>query len=84
MFFSTRPHTKPTLSFFTLSENKTSQSKSDEEGEKEEMDCAEDEKYLAKLTKEREWDDWKDGWCMQRILLVNARNKMVYDYLAFF
>ncbi|CAB4002207.1 Immunoglobulin-binding 1 [Paramuricea clavata] len=49
-----------------FSENKTSKSKSDEEGEKEEMDCAEDEKYLEKLTKEREWDDWKDdhrrGW----------------------
>ena len=49
-----------------FSENKTRQSKGDEEAEKEDMDCAEDEKYLAKLTKEREWDDWKDdhrrGW----------------------
>ncbi|XP_028394015.1 immunoglobulin-binding protein 1-like [Dendronephthya gigantea] len=49
-----------------FSENKTSKQKTDEENGKEEMDCAEDEKYLEKLTKEREWDDWKDdhrrGW----------------------
>ena len=51
-----------------LSEKKASERKSDEEIEKEEMDCAEDEKYLEKVTKEREWDDWKDGlymkWCL--------------------
>jgi hypothetical protein len=55
-------------SFYNFSENKTSKSKSDEEGEKEEMDCAEDEKYLEKLTKEREWDDWKDGLYIETFL----------------
>jgi hypothetical protein len=48
-------------SLYIFSENKTSQSKSDEERVKDEMDCAEDETYLAKLSKERKWDDWKDG-----------------------
>ena len=37
------------------------------------MDCAEDEKYLEKLTKQREWDDWKDGLCFFDILLLSLK-----------
>ena len=45
-------------SFLYCSESETSKKKSDDD---DEMDCVEDEKYLEKLTKQREWDDWKDG-----------------------
>ena len=46
------------------------------------MDCAEDEKYLEKLTKEREWDDWKDGLYIETFLRQNVTKTNVHGLTA--
>lgn len=43
---------------------------SENSNDEQEVDKYEDEKYLEKLKKDREWDDWKDGLYKKKLIIV--------------